>query len=236
MSTLLLKKAVLILAVPMIVFATALTAHAATIGLTGAIGGAQDGSNFVVGSVGSTSNTNSWPSDENPGFGIDGVIATKYLNFWGEGSGLIVSPTGPNASLAPNALSLWTANDAAPRDPNSFAIYGSLIPLTDSTPGTAYSLAAMTLIASGPIALSGDRNAGPFTVFFANPAAYASYAILFPTIKLNTNEDIMQIGELSLSGDPVNGTPVPEPGSLLLVGTGVAALIRRRIRASSAAR
>ena len=83
MLTFLIKKAFLIFAVPVFVFATALTAHAATIGLTGAIGGAQVGTNFVVGYEGSTFDTNSWPSDENPGFAIDTVISTKYLNFFG---------------------------------------------------------------------------------------------------------------------------------------------------------
>jgi len=234
MLTFLIKKAFLIFAVPVIVFATALTAHAATIGLTGAIGGALVGTNFVVGYEGSTFDTNSWPSDENPGSAIDTVISTKYLNFSGQDSGLIVTPTGPNASLAPDALSIWTANDAWHRDPASFAIYGSVIPLTDSTPGTSYDLAAMTLIAGGPLVLPHDpRNGGPYTVNFANDTAFASYAILFPTIKDTSVQDIMQIAELSLSGDGVNSTPVPEPASLLLFGTGLAALIRRRMRGSN---
>ena len=236
MSTLLIKKAFLIFAVPVFVFASALTAHAATIGLTGAIGGARVGTNFVVGQEGTTFNTNSWPSYENPGFAIDPLLNTKYLNFSGQDSGLIVSPTGPNASVAPNALSIWTADDATHRDPASFAIYGSLTPLTNSTPGTVYDLAAMTLIAGGPIFLPDGRISGPTTVTFANTTAYASYAILFPTIKDPSTQDIMQIAELSLSGDPVGATPVPEPASVLLVGTGVAALIRRRMRGSNAAR
>jgi hypothetical protein len=204
-------------------------AVAATIGLTNAIGGALSGGSFVVGTSGTTAAQNNWPAAEHPGLAIDGIVpaigGNKYLNFFEANSGIIVTPTGPNALLPADALSLWTANDAVERDPSSFHILGSLVALSDATPGTSYSLAAMTSIANLPITLPSARNSGPTTVSFSNLTPYASYVILFPSVKNAASANSVQLSELELS----SSATVPEPTSLaLFAGAASAWLIRRR--------
>jgi hypothetical protein len=210
-----------------LVLAAALPVSAATISLTTAIGGAVSGGLFIVGTVGTLAGQNNWPAVENPGFAIDGA-PTKYLNFFEVNSGLIVSPTGINTGLAPDALTLTTANDAPDRDPASFELYGSSIPLTDATPGTSYLMSVLTLIASGPTGLSTTRF-DPTTVTFANSTAYASYVLVIPTVRNGASANSMQFSEFSLAGPTVTA---PEPASILLLGAGVGAYaIRRRRRA-----
>ena len=76
---------------------------------------------------------------------------------------------------------------APERDPASYIIYGSAtaLPTTGSIP-----MAGLTQIASGTLALSAARSAGPAIVQFNNTTPYASYLVVFPTVKSTTNNNI----------------------------------------------
>jgi len=120
-----------------------------------------------------------------------------------------------------DSFQITTANDSAERDPASWELYGTLDAILsgDNTEGTAET---WTLIANGTIALPDDRNTlGPL-VEFSNSTAYASYKILFPTLKNADSANSMQIAEIQLYG-------IPEPATICLLGMGGLALIRRRL-------
>src|SRR5262245_38059039 len=71
----------------------------------------------------------SYPGAEAPAFAVDGVITTKYLNFAGAGSGLIVRPNIPFNSIA-KGIRLTTAGDEPGRDPSSFQVWGTTNAIT----------------------------------------------------------------------------------------------------------
>lgn len=210
---------------------TTAVAPAAVMTMTNALGGVSGGGNFTIGTAGFSQPANNWPGGEHPGLAIDGSFGpggTKYLNFNQTNTGLIVTPDGGSAAFALDGLSFWTANDSPGRDATSYQVWGSTTTLSNSTPGTAYSLGAMTLLSSGPLSLSNNRNSGPESpVSFSNETAYASYLIVFPTVKspgYDPENNSMQIGEILFNGH----TPIPEPGSAVLLACGIAGLLRRR--------
>ena len=212
--------------------ACASVAHAAVMTMTNALGGVSGAGNFTIGTAGFGQPANNWPGGEHPGLAIDGSFGpggTKYLNFNQTNTGLIVTPDGGSAAFALDGLSFWTANDSPGRDATSYQVWGSLTTLSDSTPGTNYSLGSMTLISSGALALPDTRDVGPTSpVSFSNETAYASYLIVFPTVKspgYDPENNSMQIGEILFNGH----TPIPEPGSALLAAAaGLMVLVRRR--------
>ena len=67
---------------------------------------------------------NSSPGGEQPKDAIDGNPKTKYLNFGGAGSGIIIHLPGPPKIL--RGLGITSANDAPERDPTAVLIEGSL--------------------------------------------------------------------------------------------------------------
>jgi cbb3-type cytochrome oxidase cytochrome c subunit len=73
---------------------------------------------------GFASKGNSSPSNETPKNAIDGDSKTKYLNFGGAGSGIIIHLPGPPKVL--RGLGITSANDAPERDPAAVLIEGSL--------------------------------------------------------------------------------------------------------------
>ncbi len=116
-------------------------------------------------------NDNDWPGGESPPLAIDDNVNKKYLHFKGETqpTGFQVTPSA-GASVV-TGLTVTTANDAEPRDPVSYALYGS----NASIDGP------YTLIASGPI-VDFDRaqpwprhtkNTTP--IQFQNKIAYTHY-------------------------------------------------------------
>jgi hypothetical protein len=152
------------------------------------------------------------PANEPVENAIDNTT-TKYLNFGTDGntSAPYVGPTGLTispqvGSTVVSALRLYTANDAADRDPADFTLEGS-------NDGTTFNV-----IASGPLALPTGRNdAGldldPLTqdvqeVHFANTAGYTTYRLTFTNVRNNGAANSMQIGEIELLGEPGTGTPV----------------------------
>jgi hypothetical protein len=168
------------------------------------------------------------PAAETVDHAIDDV-GQKYLNFLDLNSGFSVTPT--YNSIAVTGLRLYTANDAEPRDPASFQLYGTDV-------GLDAPLADWTVIASGNLALPAGRNAGGNAVSippdgnlaafyqevsFANDNTYEHYRLVFPTLKDAVAANSMQIAEVELLG-------IPEPSSIVLAGlaAGLLAWARRR--------
>jgi hypothetical protein len=188
------------------------------------LGGERVGGQFVVGTAGTTANVNNWPGGESPDHAIDGV-GQKYLNFGREDTGFIVTPA--SGSSVVTKLKFWTANDAVPRDPASFELWGTNAAISGSGP---FALAGFEQIASGPLALPASRNPGGANellstnsqiVSFDNSDAYTSYLVLFPTVKDGAAANSMQIAEVQAN--------IPEPSTLalVLVLAGLA-IVRRR--------
>jgi hypothetical protein len=151
------------------------------------------------------------------------------LNFLDLNSGFSVTPSFN--SIPVTGIRFYTANDAEPRDPASYQLYGTDV-------GRDAPLSDWTVIASGNLALPSGRNPGGAAVSippegnlaafhqevsFSNDIAYEHYRVVFPTLKDAVAANSMQIAEVELLG-------VPEPSSALLAGlaAGLLALARRR--------
>jgi hypothetical protein len=163
---------------------------------------------FLRGVGGGVQNSNSWPDNESPDHAIDG-FAQKYLNFGISNTGFLVNPTfNGGAGSVVTSMQLWVANDAEPRDPSSYQIWGTNSALDFGA--TSFDMSLFTPVASGTLALPAARGVGGFvtytnnptqTVTFANTAAYSKYLIIFPTVKnAPTAANSMQIGEVQLFG------------------------------------
>ena len=175
------------------------------------LGGVITNNRFEVGTPGGTQGINNWPANEGPEFAIDGV-GQKYLNFAEFNSGVLVTSSG-GLSVA-TSMTLWAANDAIPRDPASYELYGTTSDVSGVGP---FDLDQFTLISSGDLALPDSRNQGgnadldeanSQTVFFSNSDAYTSYLIVFPTVKNEASANSMQIAEIQLGGEFGPGTPL----------------------------
>ncbi|MBN1124304.1 MAG: PEP-CTERM sorting domain-containing protein [Sedimentisphaerales bacterium] len=158
-----------------------------------------------------------YPGAENPANLIDGSL-NKYLNFGQVNSGFIVTP-GMGATIV-NGFQITTANDAAERDPTTWELYGTndAIASGDNSDGEGES---WTLIASGDLTLPEERDTLADIVNFENDMMFASYKLIFPTVKDADAANSMQIAEIQFFG-------IPEPATLCLLGLGGLALLRRR--------
>ena len=118
--------------------------------------------------------------------------ACSYLNFARTYTGIIVTPA---AASVVKSIGLSTANDAVERDPSSVAIYGTndAIVSADNSLGEDEN---WTLIDSASVELPAARNNVGTVVNFDNDTEYASYKIVFPTVKGAGNS--MQIAEIQL--------------------------------------
>ncbi len=152
--------------------------------------------------------------NEAPKSATDNVIDTggrsKYLNFDKENSGFTVTldTLGP-AKLS--AITLTTANDAAPRDPATVTIVGTNddIVFDDATDGANW----VPIVTDLATPLSDDRwvVSDPFEFTPITDGYFQTYLVTFPTVKDSASANSMQIGEVQLSG-----TLVPEPSTLAL--------------------
>jgi hypothetical protein len=143
-------------------------------------------------------NDGDWPGGEYPSLAIDDDTSTKFLHFKGEigPSGIQVEPLV--GSTVVTGLALTSANDAAPRDPASYEVYGSNVSINGP----------YDLIASGDIVdFIGEAEWPRFTknetaITFDNAVAYKFYQVLFPTVRDAGNANSMQIAEIELLSTP----------------------------------
>ncbi len=136
--------------------------------------------------------SSNYPNSETPNNVTDQNSATKYLNFGKEGTGFIVTPVFGSSTI--RSLQLTTANDAEPRDPASYDLYGTNDPITseDNSFGDQEN---WTLISSGALSLPPERlTPGPI-VDFANATAYTSFKLIFPTVKDPLAANSMQVAD-----------------------------------------
>ena len=168
---------------------------------------------LVVGGPGFTADAVQWPGGEGP----ENVInqeGQKYLNFTRENSGFYIRPTGPNSSDVPTSITLWTANDAVPRDPASYQLFGSnsadLLDPLDYLQQDSIPFDLFTEISFGDLDLPDSRNEGGVaelddfnsqTIDFNNSTAYENYLVLFPEVKDFDAANSMQIAEVQLNYD-----------------------------------
>ena len=157
----------------------------------------------------------SYPGAEAPANALDGNAGTKYLNFAKTNAGFIVTPSVPTTV---RSLRLTTANDFPQRDPASWALYGTNDPIAsaDNSTGAAEN---WTLIDSGTVALPDTRFALGPVVAVNNSTSYASYRLIFPTVKDANAANSVQIAEAELY-ESSNGSTA----SILNVGDPVLAI------------
>jgi hypothetical protein len=166
-----------------------------------------------------------YPAAEAPAKLFDGDTGTKYLNFGKENSGLIVSRAlGPSLVTS---FQMTTANDSPSRDPASWMLYGTNDPIA-STNNSLGDGESWTLIDQGALNLPMDRMMAGDVVPVSNSTYYASYRMVFPTIRDTAAPDA---DSLQFSGLQMYG--VPEPSSIALAFFGVATVLvgcaRRRL-------
>lgn len=133
-----------------------------------------------------------YPAGENPGLAVDQNSGTKYLNTAGANTGLIVTPAFGSSTI--RSFIITTANDAEPRDPSSFRLFGTNDAIT-SPDNSRGDLESWTEIASGGLTLPAARLTAGTPVDFGNALAFSSYKVLFPTLK---GGPLMQIADIQL--------------------------------------
>lgn len=151
--------------------------------------------------VGDPPHQSRYPGGEPPRAAIDANVATKYLNFGENNSGFIITPAA-GASIV-DSFQITTANDAEERDPAEYKIYGTNAPIvsTDNSTGDAE---PWTLITEGTLTLPVERQTPGDVVSFSNTTAYASYRVVFPTVKDDTTANSMQIADIQFfAQDPL---------------------------------
>ena len=155
---------------------------------------------------------------------LDGNPATKYLNFAKVNSGFIVTPLGGPQTV--RSFQMTTANDAETRDPSSWELYGTDDPILSENNSLGDG-ENWTLIDSGSVNLPVVRlEPGPF-VRVENDTAYASYRMIFTGLRdaAAPNADSMQLAGIQFFSEPI-----PEPSSLLILASGIIALVAARRR------
>ena len=163
-----------------------------SVAMTGARGGRLSSSTFTLGSIGSTNPGTNWESGNSPDRAIDGDPDTKFLMNRNTSAGLIASPQAGPARI--NQLSFRTASDFVERDPVNYRVYGFATEVTARS-GTL-STTSGTLLGSGTLTLPSTRRSGPQTVSFTNSTAYASYLVVFLTVKNSPTTTMTQISEV----------------------------------------
>jgi hypothetical protein len=145
---------------------------------------------------------NNWPDGEAPSFAVDGDATTKYLNFSGPGSGIIVTPADSTTTV--QSLRLTTGNDPGAwwRTPTWVNVFGTNSALV-SGDRTSGDLETWNLIGSIPMggayALAGTANTPGPVIPLPNNSAYAHYKVEFPSLTYPYwNGGATEIGEIEL--------------------------------------
>ena len=121
-----------------------------------------------------------FPANEAPSNAVDDNPKTKYLNFDGKGSGLIME-AGNSVAVG---IALTSGNDAPERDPKTFALHGS-------KDGSEF-----VPIAAGAVpSFSTRQQRKRFS--FDNSEAYSVYKLVFPDL-VGPEGTPMQISEVEL--------------------------------------
>jgi len=154
------------------------------------------------------------PGNEMAPLAIDGDSATKYLNFGERNTGFIVTPTvGPQIV---RSLKITTANDAVERDPMSWVLYGTNDPILSESHSEG-DTENWVRIATGLTGLPTDRFTEGPVVGFANAIAYASYRLIFPSVRNVVAANSMQIAEVQFFSDLEGfGDPILSPGDPII--------------------
>jgi hypothetical protein len=167
------------------------------------------------------------PPAEGPEKALDGAPYTKYLNFGREQAGFIVTP-GVGATIV-DSFVITTANDFAGRDPHSWELYGTNVPITSENFGQGIS-EPWEFIDAGTLELPDARfEAGPL-VKVDNTMSFLSYRLVFPAVKdpLAPGVNSVQIGDIQFYGQlAAPSEPVPEPASLAMLMIAGALGVRR---------
>ncbi len=159
----------------------------------------------------SQNDNHGWPGNEPPHQAIDDRIDTKYLHFKGE-----IEPTGFRVTPAVGptvvtGLTFTTANDAEPRDPIEYELWGSNVSIDGP----------YTLIASGDIVDFAQATVWPrrtineTPIEFNNTVAYEHYQVIFPVVRDPAGANSMQIAEVELLSPVFKASePVPADGTV----------------------
>src|SRR5690606_13444332 len=107
-------------------------------------------------------------------------------------------------------------DDLPERDPTSYEIYGTndAISSTDNSTGLAEN---WTLISAGALSLPTARLANGTLISFANSTSYASYKIVFPTVRNAATANGVQVADIQLyqtAGGP--GAAIQSPADQAL--------------------
>jgi hypothetical protein len=193
---------------------------------------ASSGTTSTVSTVGTAGATNNYPAAEPPSSAIDNnTTTTKYLNFQTSGAGFIVTLTNNGQSVL-NGVHFTSGNDSPERDPVTVTIEGTNTAIPSGVAPGGTITATWSPIYSGVSGLTTDpgRNASAPTVAFvpATLGAFTSYRLTVNAVRTPAGANSFQFNEVELIGNTV---PVPEPGSIGLLATGVIGLIARRRRA-----
>ena len=160
--------------------------------------------------------TSGFPGAENPSLAIDGDPGTKYLNFGGDQTGFIVTPS-VGASIV-DGFTITTANDSPGRDPVGYTLFGTNDPITsaENSGGTNEN---WVVIQSGTLSPPSERFAEYGATIDGNNTFYTSYRFDVDSVG---GEPLMQFAEIQFDGR------IPEPSSAILALVGLLPVLRRR--------
>jgi hypothetical protein len=153
-------------------------------------------------------------NNEKPANAIDGLAATKYLNFGERRTGFIVTPG--SGSRVVQSFVLTTANDAEASDPASYVLFGTNDPVT-SEEHSGGERENWTLVSGGPLSLPSERGAAAPPVSFTSTTAFTSWRLIFPTVKNAATANGMQLAEAQFfTAANGTGTPVLAPSDPII--------------------
>ena len=128
------------------------------------------------------------PGSEQVQYAFDGSTNTKYLNYSGQGTGVVIN-TGSSLNTV-TKLGLTTANDSYNRDPTEFSLYGSIN-------GSSW----VSIVTNESLNPPTARNTNYSDVSFSNSTAYQYYKLVFT--KTRQLYDLVQIAEIRLGGSKI---------------------------------